>query len=236
MHAPPLDTLRTTETPEGVELGLRLAGAPVRFLAWLVDTLIRVAALMPIAAALTMFGQAGTGLLMIIAFFGEWFYPVLCEVYWNGQTPGKKLFGLKVVRDDGAAVDWGASTLRNLLRFADFLPLGFLFGFLSILVTDESKRLGDLAAGTVVIYESGEDRQMMMLTRGLPQGLKPVMPPLHLAQSEQAALIEFTERGSQWTEDRQIELADGLVGVTGQFGIPGVRRLQSYALWLLGRR
>ena len=62
------------------------------------------------------------------------------------------------------------------------------------------------------------------------------MPPLHLSQVEQAALIEFAERSPQWTEDRQIELADQLQPVTGELGTLGVRRLHSYALWLLGRR
>jgi uncharacterized RDD family membrane protein YckC len=154
VHAAAIDTLRTTETPEGVEVGLRLAGAPVRFAAWLADTLLRTAALVPISLLLGVFGSAGNGLFLIVAFLAEWFYPVVCEVYWNGQTPGKRLFDLKVVRDDGAAVDLAASTLRNLLRFADFLPAGFLFGFLTVLWTDESKRLGDLAAGTVVIHVS----------------------------------------------------------------------------------
>lgn len=230
-----IDTVRTTETPEGVEVGLRIAGAPVRFAAWLVDTLIRYAALTPVGTLLMALGDTGKGLLLLVLFFGEWFYPVVCEVYWRGQTPGKKLFGLKVVRDDGAAVDWTASTLRNMLRFADFLPLGFLFGFVSILVTEESKRLGDLAAGTVVIYADADDRKTLATLRSLPD-LAPTMPPLHLSQVEQAAIIEFAERSPQWTEDRQIELADRLQPVTGELGTLGVQRLHSYALWLLGRR
>ncbi|MCO4768596.1 MAG: RDD family protein [Deltaproteobacteria bacterium] len=235
MQTPPIDTLRNTETPEGVEVGLRLAGSPVRFASWLVDTLIRTAVLVPVGSVLAIFGNAGMGLFYLVAFFGEWFYPVVCEVYWNGQTPGKKLFGLKVVRDDGAAVDWTASTVRNMLRFADFLPAGFLFGFLSVLATEENKRLGDLAAGTVVIYADTDERSALSSLAALPN-LSPAMPPLHLAQAEQAALIEFAERAPQWTEDRQIELADQLQPVTGELGPVGVKRLQSYALWLLGRR
>jgi len=229
----PIDTLRTSETPEGVEVGLRLAGAPVRFAAWLLDTLIRTAAMVPIGMILGTFGDAGNGMFLLVLFFSEWFYPVICELYWDGQTPGKKMFDLKVVRDDGAAVDWTASTLRNFLRFADFLPVGYFFGLLSVLVTDEAKRLGDLAAGTVVIHVDRKDVELQALD--LP-GVTPLMPPVHLTQKEQAALIEFAERANEWTEDRQIELADQLEPLTGEFGMPGVRRLQGYALWLLGRR
>ena len=229
----PIDTLRTSETPEGVEVGLRLAGAPVRFAAWLLDTLIRTAAMVPIGMILGTFGDAGNGMFLLVLFFSEWFYPVICELYWDGQTPGKKMFDLKVVRDDGAAVDWTASTLRNFLRFADFLPVGYFFGLLSVLVTDEAKRLGDLAGGTVVIHVDKKDVELQALD--LP-GVTPLMPPVHLTQKEQAALIEFAERANEWTEDRQIELADQLEPLTGEFGMPGVRRLQGYALWLLGRR
>ncbi len=232
-RAEPIDTLRTSETPEGVEVGLRIAGAPVRFAAWLLDTLIRTAAMIPVGMLLATFGEAGQGMLLLVLFFSEWFYPVLCELYWDGQTPGKRMFDLKVVRDDGAAVDWTASTLRNFLRFADFLPMGYFFGLLSVLATDEAKRLGDLAAGTVVIHVEKTDAEH----RGLDlPGVPPLMPPVHLTQREQAALIEFAERANDWTEDRQIELADQLEPLTGEFGMPGVRRLQGYALWLLGRR
>jgi uncharacterized RDD family membrane protein YckC len=234
VHAAAIDTLRTTETPEGVEVGLRLAGAPVRFAAWLADTLLRTAALVPISLLLGVFGSAGNGLFLIVAFLAEWFYPVVCEVYWNGQTPGKRLFDLKVVRDDGAAVDLAASTLRNLLRFADFLPAGFLFGFLTVLWTDESKRLGDLAAGTVVIHVSQSAHRVTEAPVG--PTLTPLMPPLQLTQPEQAAIIDFAERAPKWSEDRQIELADALAGITGERGLAGVRKLQAIALWLLGRR
>lgn len=229
----PLDTLRSAETPEGVEIELRIAGAPVRFVAWFADTAIRFSVLVPVLGVLGAFGQAGYGIGMLVAFFGEWFYPVLCEVYWNGQTPGKRMMNLRVVRDDGAAVDWSASTLRNLLRFADFLPLGFLFGFVSILLTDESKRLGDLAAGTVVVHAEPE------LTRAVAPQLAEgaaAMPPVPLTLDEQAAVVEFAERGAAWTLDRQAEVADQLAGLTGDTGADGVLTLRSWARWLLGRR
>src|SRR5208282_5922974 len=94
----------------------------------------------------------GMGLLLIILFLLEWFYPVAFEVLARGQTPGKKLMDLRVLRADGAPVGWSRSTVRSLLAFADFLPFGFAAGLTAMLVSRRFQRLGDLAAGTVVVH------------------------------------------------------------------------------------
>ena len=78
-------------------------------------------------------------------------YPIWFEVKRDGATPGKRVMGIRVVQRNGAPVGWGPSVLRNLLRTADFLPVGYGFGLLSILFSGSFRRLGDLAAGTVVI-------------------------------------------------------------------------------------
>ena len=77
----------------------------------------------------------------------------LFETIWNGQTPGKRAFGLRVVRDGGYPITFYASAIRNLIRIADFLPFGFAAGALTIFLQSEYKRLGDLVAGTIVIKE-----------------------------------------------------------------------------------
>ena len=118
-----LDTLRRVPTPEGFELTLRLAGPVPRALAFAIDLTIRVALFGAIAGLLGHIGGAGKGLILIIAFLLEWFYPVVCEVWWNGATPGKRAFGLVVLNDNGTPVTFGASLTRNLLRAVDFLPM-----------------------------------------------------------------------------------------------------------------
>jgi uncharacterized RDD family membrane protein YckC len=143
-----IDTYRAIETPEGVELRLRVAGPPARVLAWAIDVVIRLFGYAVVSIPLLFLGRAGIGLFFLVLFLGEWFYPVLFEVYAHGATPGKKLVGLAVVHDDGTPVGWSGALLRNLLRVADFLPVAYGFGLVTMLVHPEFKRLGDMAAGT----------------------------------------------------------------------------------------
>jgi len=147
-----LDTLRRVPTPEGIELTLRLAGPVPRAYAFIVDLMIRGMIMLVIVQILAFAGRSGTGLFLIAYFAIEWFYPVLFELFWNGATPGKRAFSLMVVNDNGTPVTVGASIIRNMLRAVDFLPMLWAFGLLSMLFTRDFKRLGDLAAGTVVVY------------------------------------------------------------------------------------
>src|SRR5512143_1036292 len=146
-----LDTIHTFETPEGIELGLRVAGPLPRALAWVIDALIRYGGLFIVSIALSILGEFGFGLFLILLFLVEWFYPVLFEVS-RGATPGKKMMGLAVVHDNGTPIGWPASMIRNLLRVIDFFPLMYGTGLLSMLINRQFKRLGDLAAGTLVVY------------------------------------------------------------------------------------
>jgi len=80
-------------------------------------------------------------------------YFVAFEALWNGQTPGKRAVGLRVVREGGFPLDFRGAVIRNLLRIVDFLPSGYLVGVCMILFHAESRRVGDIAAGTLVIRE-----------------------------------------------------------------------------------
>ena len=93
----------------------------------------------------------GQGLMLLGFFLLEWFYPVFFELR-SGATPGKRAMGLRVVHDDGTPVGAVASVIRNLLRVADFLPLFYAAGLVSCLVDRDFRRLGDLAAGTLVVH------------------------------------------------------------------------------------
>lgn len=224
-----LDTYRAVETPEGVELRLRVAGPAVRLLAWAIDCCLRFIAYFFLAIPLAIFGEVGVGAFFIVLFFGEWFYPVLFEVA-RGATPGKRQMGLVVLHDDGTPVSWGASMIRNLIRFADFLPLAYGFGLLAMLIHPNFKRLGDLAAGTLVVHW-----QPQTGVAELPAA-KAVPPAVPLALDEQRAIIEFAERLPTWTPQRAAELASLARPLTGASGRQGIDRLLAIASWLVGRR
>ena len=98
-------------------------------------------------------GGIGVAFLLILFFALEWFYPVAFELTASGATPGKRVFGLRVVMDNGLPVTPAASLTRNLLRAADFLPFGYGFAIVSMLLRRDFKRLGDIAAATIVVHE-----------------------------------------------------------------------------------
>ena len=225
-----LDTLREVETPEGVALHLRCAGTVPRALAWGVDFLIRIAAVAALSSVLGLLGGAGAGAMLVLMFLVYWAYPIVFEVWSDGQTPGKRAFGLKVVCDNGTPVTWLPSVVRNLMRTVDMLPVLYGFGIASSLVDASSRRLGDHVAGTVVVYAERAP------ARPPAPAAAPQRPPLALQLDEQRALIAFAERAPQTTPERQAELADLLSPVTGQRGASGVDALLGMANYLLGRR
>jgi len=196
-----LDTLRRVPTPEGIELTLRLAGPVPRAYAFVVDLLIRGVILLVLVQILVFLGRSGWGLMAIAYFLLEWFYPVLFELLWGGATPGKRAFNLMVVNDNGTPVTVGASITRNLLRAVDFMPAFWAFGLLSMLFTRDFKRLGDLAAGTVVVY-----RDKVRSRAALPE-VPPRAPSYPLSLAERRAVLNFAERYSLLTEERADEVA-----------------------------
>lgn len=225
-----LDTYREVETPEGVEFGLRVAGPAPRALAWGADCLIRGLGYFVLFLVLSILEEAGMGIFLLALFLGEWFYPVLFEVLRHGQTPGKRRYGLMVVHQDGSPVGWTASILRNLVRFADFLPVAYGFGFLSMLASRDFQRLGDLAAATVVVHGEPEPSGSRVPTA------EPERPPVPLGLDDQRVVIDFAERLGTWSDARAEELATVAHPLTGATGGASVVRLVGFANWLLGRR
>ncbi|RTE66415.1 RDD family protein [Amphritea opalescens] len=222
---PLIDTVREHETPEGIRLELRLAGPVVRACAWSIDMLIRVILYGGVSGIFAFFGGIGTSLMLIMFFLIEWFYPVLFELY-NGASPGKKAMGLVVIQDNGTPITFSSSLIRNLLRGADFLPFLYATGLLSMLLNRNFQRLGDLAAGTLVVY-----REQALVRVQLPEAERR-RPPVDLSVDEQRELIRFAERCPQLSRDRQIELATLLFPVTGKRGAAAVQEILGYAAWL----
>ena len=228
-----LDTVVAIETPEGIVLELRPAGLSARFYAYLLDFVFRAVVLNFLSIPLSFLGGIGIGLLLIAAFALEWLYPVFFELTRAGATPGKRVFKLKVVMDNGLPVTPAASLGRNLLRTADFMPLFYGFGIVSVLLRRDGKRLGDLAAGTMVVHEA-----IAASRADLPQ-VSPLAPSRALAPRDQAAVIALAARASTLTAERLDELAALAASVSGDQGRQGpevTRRVLGVAQWLLGHR
>jgi len=220
-----LDTSRAFETPEGVILEIKLAGPVVRACAWAIDGAIRMAVYAALSVPFAFLGGVGFATILIGFFLIEWFYPVLFEVR-TGATPGKKAMGIAVIHDNGTPVAWSSSLIRNLLRAVDFLPLFYACGLLSVLANKDFKRLGDFAAGTLVVY-----RECPAVRRPMPERA-PLTPPADLSPDEQQVLLQFAERSESLSRERTVELAEILRPATGKSGTSAVDTLCAYANWL----
>jgi uncharacterized RDD family membrane protein YckC len=196
-----IDTIVTAETPEGIAISIRPAGFAVRATAFLIDALIRLAILSVCASLFTMGQRVGTGLYWISAFVINWLYPVLFEMSAAAATPGKRVMGLYVLMANGLPITPAGCLIRNLLRVIDMLPLLYAFAIVAILLRRDSRRLGDLAAGTVVAY-----RHEVEFTGKLSDGV-PIPPPVPLSRPQQLALTAFAWRADRLTAARAEEIA-----------------------------
>jgi uncharacterized RDD family membrane protein YckC len=224
-----IDNTINIEVPEGIDLQTELAGPTVRALAYAFDMMIRCLIMAAVSLVMAFFGDMGAGFLLISLFTLEWFYPVLFEVLSNGQTPGKKKFNIQVINNDMTPVRWEASTIRNLLRGVDFLPFANMLGLICMLCGREFKRLGDLAAGTVVVYKKERSKHSL-----------PDVDSQYLSQpvslDEQLAIINFTYRHKQLSKARQEELAELASDLHSQQGEAAVKSIQGLGLGLLGKQ
>lgn len=165
------------ETPERIDLEYDVAGLGSRLLAALVDTTLVIV----LVVLLQLLGSAGLTLaletvlgwagidaqgramglwvvaaLVLLAFALVWGYYLFFELIWHGQSPGKRWVGLRVIKEGGYPLGFVDSAIRNLVRLVDFLPFLYLVGSMVMLLDRRSRRLGDLAAGTLVVKERRE--------------------------------------------------------------------------------
>lgn len=220
-----LDTTYNIDTPEGVELRLPVAGVGSRALAWLIDAFIKFVAMIMLAIVLAFLGTFGEGVRLILVFVMLWFYNVLFEVFAHGATPGKMVIGLRVMNANGTPVGWTGSLIRNLIRFVDMLPGCYLFGCISVMLSRNFQRLGDLAGGTVVVYAEKESGRASLA--GVEA--EPVKVPLTL--DEQQVIVSFGERAPRLNRERAEELAELMTPVLGEVNADELRR---HAAWLAG--
>jgi uncharacterized RDD family membrane protein YckC len=222
----PLDTAVTIETPEHVRFRYMLAGPSRRLAAYALDTLVRglVFAFFAIAGGLGRVGAGATlggfttGALFLIAFVIEWAYFVLFETLWNGQSPGKRWLGLRVVNASGRPLAFVDSVLRNVLRAADFLPAFYALGGAISAFDPRFRRLGDFVGGTLVIAEDRRavDALLPRLPEPSPQELASLPASVVLLPSEVQAVELYLRRRPWLSNERSEELAELAIETIGK--------------------
>jgi uncharacterized RDD family membrane protein YckC len=162
-------------TTEKVPFSYRVAGLGSRFLAWLIDLffIVGLDAMGAFVGSILMVGRPGLGsaLFLVWNFVVMWCYFLLFEWLWHGQTPGKALLGIRVIQWSGTAMNFFQAALRNLLRIVDSLPIPLplgpgLLGFVVAACNREQRRLGDLAADTLVVYVERKTQPLLALSDG----------------------------------------------------------------------
>jgi uncharacterized RDD family membrane protein YckC len=213
-------------TPEQVELSYNVAGLGSRFIAALVDSIIQTVALAVLLGAGVFVGLATGALttrlleqdrfrsgMVIIAltflamFIVIWGYYIFFEMAWNGQTPGKRLAGIRVITTGGQPITVTHSLVRNLVRIIDYLPSSYMLGACVMLISSRSQRLGDLAAGTIVVKERREAAPSAVASATCYEPLPPQQASAF--SSEDVGLArDFLARCESLPADRRRELAE----------------------------
>lgn len=178
----------TIDTPENVTFGYDIAGIGSRFIGALLDTLILAVALVVLNLVIGLILAWSVGperlfaendeqigwiggliiaLYALVNFLIFWGYYIVFELLWNGQTPGKRVAKVRVVRLDGNPAGFMEIVVRNLVRVVDFLPSAYGIGLLTMFFNQQARRLGDFAAGTLVVKERA-DIQLETLGRPTP--------------------------------------------------------------------
>jgi uncharacterized RDD family membrane protein YckC len=231
------DRLYTVGTPEQIELAYDVAGIGSRFLAALIDHLIIAIVLSLSCVVVGLAGDAldlGLSGGLVLSLFGIGIYLSLCayfiffETIWNGQSPGKRLLGLRMVRAGGRPLGFLGSTIRNLIRLADFLPVLYGLGLIVMFIDRRSRRLGDLAAGAIAVRERGA---ITLDSLAAPEAReRPVVPPAEtvtipnlraLRRDDYDIVQEYLRRrGTLSGEARQRLAAQIVAGLSRRLGYP----------------
>ena len=208
-----------TVTPEAVTIAVDVAGLGSRMIAWLIDSLIQLAVVLPIVLGVGA-GNLAEGpelvVVSLVIFLIVWGYYPIFEVLWQGRTPGKRAQRIRVIRTDGQPANGAAILVRNLIRILDVILLPFL-AVISMLVTSRAQRLGDLAAGTMVVREP---RFSEPETVRLPNRADlPVVDATGLSEREYDVIRSFLARRSSLDPTARWRLAAQLAAsVRGRVG------------------
>jgi len=204
------DTLEGALTPEGIEFVLYPAGPLIRTFAYGIDLLAQALIIIVVIISSSLLQNAlGIWLYLILIFCVDWFYHVICELAFRGQSLGKRIMGIRVVRADGSPMDPASSFLRNLLRFADTFFFCYHIALVTMIASRGFRRLGDWAGNTLVVYTPRSLALPRRLNTGWLSALAPIVPPLPLSYDEKQALLMFARRYPLLGEARANEIAAG---------------------------
>ncbi len=242
-----IDSTIDVVTPENISFQYQLAGPFRRLPAFLIDVSLRFAIWIGVFILLAIAGGLGGGafsslgfsLWLLLWFVMEWFYGGLLETFWNGQTVGKRLLGMRVLRIDGQPINGLQAVMRNVLRLVDMMPLiplgawvgeegpwaipSCLIGLLTPIVTRRSQRLGDLVCGTMVVVE---ERQWLLSVAKMDhpevRRLASELPAsFTVSHALSRALAAYVERRRYLSAARRAEIAHHLgEPLTARFGLP----------------
>jgi uncharacterized RDD family membrane protein YckC len=165
------------------------------------------------------------GLLLLLAFGVEWGYHTLLEWLWNGQTPGKRTLGLRVIRRSGVPLDLVRSAMRNLLRAADIFPMAYAAGLITMFATGKQRRLGDFAADTIVVrHRKVALRELPPLPEDAVELSPEAVASLGLRPRDVALIDAYFRRAPVLSPERATELAEILSQPVAQrLGIENAR-------------
>ncbi len=231
-----IDLTAVITTPENIQFEYRIAGPFRRLPALLLDFAVRLMILLAVLILMAIVGISATlpsgviAFLLFVSWFGlDWFYGLFFETYWNGQTPGKWLTMVRVISIDGRPINAFQATIRNFLRMADFAPWislevfsansppayifpTFLVSLICMAMTSRFQRLGDLAAGTMVVVNERswvptnvklEDARVVSLSEHIPLNFR-------LSSTLAKAIALYAERRNRISFGRRTELASHL--------------------------
>lgn len=200
---------RSIVTPEAVELRTRIAGLGSRFAAAAIDSIV----IGLIVLALFFIGmrsgpsEAVGVTLFIVVLLLVWGYMPFFEIVWSGQTPGKRAQGIRVVRADGSPVTVGAALLRNLFRLVDMLPTMYIVGVITMLVDGQSRRVGDIVAGTLVVHDAKPIAPSDVVLSPQTESAAASIDASGLDHRDYATIRSYLERRSLLKPDARIALA-----------------------------
>ncbi len=214
-------------TPEAVVLEFETAGVASRLLARVIDAVVLWIVLFVVAlvASSAVVGSETTGIILVVflLFFLILGYWMLLETLWQGRTIGKAAMGLRVVTTEGAPVTFRHSAIRAIVGLVDFFlpPLGPV-AVVSVLISPSDQRLGDLAAGTIVLRERSAGGPATALALTEPPGREPLMAALQLARltdAQYSVIRRFLLRAHSLTPQSRarlaVEIADSVAATTG---------------------
>lgn len=208
----PGDTSLGVQTPEGIEIILYPAGLLIRSCAYAIDMGIQSVLVILLSITAGLLGQAlGLWIFMILLFGINWFYHVAFELFFKGQSPGKRILGLRVVQGGGSPIGPGASFLRNLLRFADTFMFLYLIALLLITLSPGFRRLGDWAADTLVVYTANSRGPGPNLAGWGARAIPAVTPSRVLTPEEKRTILMFARRYPLLAPARADEIAHAYV-------------------------